>query len=198
VSAGRAVVALVAGLLALAGCTSGSGPGDGDAPRAAPTTDVSTVRSTLQPCPAQPDQPAADTALTGITLDCVSGGTLDLGRAPGVPTVLNLWASWCGPCREELPAVQQVAAQAGDRLRVLGVISKDGVPQATSFAADAGTTFPGAYDLDGRVMAAVGVVGLPATLLLAPDGSVAFTKVGAFRSADELRQAVAEHLGVQL
>jgi peroxiredoxin len=94
--------------------------------------------------------------------------------------------------------VQQVAAQAGDRLRVLGVISKDGIPQATSFAADAGTTFPGAYDLDGRVMAALSVVGLPATLLLAPDGSVAFTKVGAFRSADELRQAVGEHLGVQL
>jgi hypothetical protein len=47
-------------------------------------------------------------------------------------------------------------------------------------------------------MAALGLVGLPATLLLAPDGTVAYTKVGAVRSADELRSLVAEHLGVSL
>jgi thiol-disulfide isomerase/thioredoxin len=133
-----------------------------------------------------------------VSLSCIGGGTLDLARAQGTPTVLNLWASWCGPCREELPYVQQVAAAAGDRLRVLGVVSRDGVGQATSFAADAGTTFPGAYDLDGQVMGSLHLVGLPATLFLAPDGSVAYTKVGPVASADELRALVAQHLGVQL
>ena len=63
---------------------------------------------------------------------------------PGVPTVLNLWGSWCAPCREELPVMQQFADAAGGQVRVMGVISKDGRPQAESFAADAGVTFPSA------------------------------------------------------
>jgi thiol-disulfide isomerase/thioredoxin len=115
-----------------------------------------------------------------------------------VPTVVNLWASWCPPCREELPVVQQLAQAAGDRLRVLGVVSKDGVPQATSFAADAGATFPTAFDPDGELMDGLGIRALPYTYFLAPDGSVAHVEVGAVESLPEFQQLVAEHLGVQL
>ena len=185
----RALVAVLAvGLALLTGCTS-----DEEAP-----VTLAGVATDLPPCPAQPDTPAAASDLPAVSLDCYGGGTLDLTRAPGVPTVLNLWASWCGPCREELPLVQELADAGGDRLRVLGVVSKDGVPQGASFAADGGLTFPSAFDGDGAVMTGMGVNNLPHTVFLAADGSVAYFKVGPVHSLDEFRELVATHLGVQL
>ena len=187
------LAALPAVALLLAGCAGGA---DDDAPQ--PGVDVRAAETDLTPCPGQPDEPAAPSDLPALRLECFSGGTVDLGRAPGVPTVVNLWASWCAPCREELPVVQQLADAAGDRVRVLGVVSKDGVPQATSFAADAGATFPSAYDADGELMDGLGIRALPYTYFLAPDGSVSHVEVGPVESLPEFQQLVAEHLGVQL
>ena len=178
----------------LVGCTEGTGSGD-----AAPSTSVAEVDTVLERCPQQPDEPAAgDETLPALALDCLGGGELDLGRAPGTPTVLNLWASWCTPCREELPVMQEFADAATDRVRVVGVISKDGVPQADSFATDAGVTFPGAFDGEGRLMAELGLPGLPATYFLDAGGALVHTETGPVDSLDELEGLVAEHLGVQL
>jgi thiol-disulfide isomerase/thioredoxin len=185
---------LPAVVVLLAGCGSGT---DED-PAHRPGVDVAAAETGLTPCPGQPDEPAAAGGLPAVRLDCFSGGTVDLGLAPGVPTVVNLWASWCPPCREELPVVQQLAERAGDRVRVLGVVSKDGVPQATSFAADAGATFPTAFDGDGELMAGLGIRALPYTYFLAPDGSVTHVEVGPVESLPEFEQLVSEHLGVQL
>lgn len=190
---GRAVVLALAPAVLLAGCGGGE-PESG--PRAAP--DVAMVETELPPCPGQPEEAAASSDLPDLSLDCIGGGSLDLTRAPGTPTVLNLWASWCGPCREELPLVEQLAAAAGDELRVIGVASQDGLPQATSFAADTGLTFPTAVDAEGAVAAGLGLTGLPHSVFLAADGSVVHVEIGAVRSIDELRGLVAEHLGVQL
>ena len=192
----RAVAAPAALLLALlpAGCAAGSAD-DGGSP--SPPPDVASVSTDLRPCPEESGEPAAGNA-PQVSLECFTGGTLDLSRAPGVPTVLNLWASWCGPCREELPVVQQLADAAGDRLRVVGVASKDGVPQASSFVADARVTFPSAYDGDGAAMTALGLAGLPYTLFLTADGTSAHVEVGQVESVPEFEQLVAEHLGVQL
>jgi thiol-disulfide isomerase/thioredoxin len=191
----RRTAALLLGLgLALSACTA-----EADEPETPQRATVAATQTDLTACPEQSGEPAADGELSGVApIECFTGGTLDLGRAPGAPTVLNLWASWCGPCREELPLVQQLADLAGDRVRVVGVISQDGVPQAASFADDAGVTLPGAFDGQGDVAAALGLRGLPHTVFLAADGSVAFVRTGAVESLDELRGLVAEHLGVQL
>lgn len=187
----RAALAAVA-LLALAGCT-GEEPADGtSAPEAAAST------AELTPCPEQPDAAPAAAGGPHLSLDCLAGGTLDLGRAPGVPAVVNLWASWCAPCREELPLIQELSQDAGEQLRVLGVDSQDGRSQGVSFATDAGLTFPLAFDGDGRLAAELGLRGLPHTLFLAADGSVAHVESGGIGSQEELRGLVAEHLGVQL
>jgi thiol-disulfide isomerase/thioredoxin len=179
----------------LAGCTADSGGSRGPHRGSPPTAE----QSALVPCPDQPDEPsAAGGALPDLRFDCLGGGTFDLARAPGVPTVVNLWASWCGPCREELPLMQQVADEAAGRVQVLGVVSRDGVPQAESFAADSGVTFPGAFDRDGELMAQLGLNALPYTLFLAADGSLVHTEVGQVDSATELKALVAEHLGVQV
>ena len=189
----RALVAvLVTGLVLLTGC------GSDDETADPPAQSVADVATDMTACPAQPDTPAADSDLPTISIECFGGGTLDLTKAPGVPTVLNLWASWCGPCREELPLVQDLAEVAGEQVRVVGVITQDGIPQATSFAADAGVTFPGAFDGTAEVMTGLGVKNLPLTAFLAADGSVAFVKVGPVRSLEEFQELVSTHLGVQL
>ena len=185
------VLALVA---LLAGCTSPDA--DDPGPDAAPTT---VAESVLEPCPEQPDEPTAGgDAVPALRFDCLGGGTLDLTRAPGVPTVVNLWGSWCPPCREELPLMQDLADAAGARVQVLGVISRDGEPQAESFAEDAAITFPSAFDGDGELMSELGLNALPYTFFLAADGTLAHTELGPIDSVAELQTLVAEHLGVQL
>jgi thiol-disulfide isomerase/thioredoxin len=187
----RAAAAAAGLLLALTGCTTGD-----DADAAAPTT---TAPSELAACPEQPDTAAAGTAvLPALAFDCPGGGSLDLGRAQGQPTVLNLWGSWCPPCREELPLIEEFAEASGGQVRVMGLISKDGRPQAESFAADAGITFPNAFDGEGELMTELGINALPYTYFLDADGGLAYTQVGPVESVDELRGLVAEHLGVQL
>jgi cytochrome c biogenesis protein CcmG, thiol:disulfide interchange protein DsbE len=157
------------------------------------------VESALQSCPEQTAGDAQGARLMpGLAFDCPGGGTLDLSRAPGVPTVVNLWGSWCAPCREELPVFQELAESAGEQVRVVGVISKDGRPQAESFAADAGVTFPSALDGEGELMAGLGINVLPHTYFLDADGGLAYTQVGPVTSVEELRALVAEHLGVPL
>ncbi|MGY1746128.1 TlpA family protein disulfide reductase [Blastococcus sp. SYSU D00695] len=186
----RALAAVTLAAAVLTGCTSG---GD-SAPE--PSAFEDTV---LGACADQPDRPAAgDETMPDLRLDCPGGGTLDLGRAPGAPTVVNLWASWCTPCREELPLVQGLADRAGTALNVVGVISRDGAPQAESFAEDAGATFPSAFDGDGELMAQLGASALPYTYFLDADGGIAFVKVGPVDSVDEFAALVAEHLGVRV
>jgi cytochrome c biogenesis protein CcmG, thiol:disulfide interchange protein DsbE len=187
----RSLVCLVA-LVLLSACTADTA--NPDAPP--PALDA---YDTLMPCPEQPEQPAAGAqTLPPLAFDCLGGGSLDLARAPGAPMLVNLWGSWCAPCRAELPLLQEFADAAGDQVRVVGVISKDGVPQADSFAHDAGVTFPGAYDGEGELMTELGLNALPFTYFLDADGGLVHTEVGDVASVDELRALVAEHLGVQV
>jgi cytochrome c biogenesis protein CcmG/thiol:disulfide interchange protein DsbE len=187
-------VAVLAALLA--GCTST----DSRTPAATTSTAAAPASAgPLEPCPGQPARPArGSTTLPRLTFVCAGGGSLDLTRAPGVPTLVNLWGSWCAPCRDELPVLQKLADAAGDRVHVIGVISKDGLPQANSFAADAGVTFPSAVDGEGRLMAGVGINVLPYTYFLDAGGGVTYTQVGPVSSLAQLKTLVAQHLGVRL
>ena len=188
----RSLPVLAAAFL-LSGCA-GEPADDGD-----PTAVPSAAVADLAACPEQPGTAATGAQrLPALAFDCPGGGSLDLARAPGVPTVVNLWGSWCPPCREEMPVLQEFAELAGDRVRMVGIISKDGLPQAASFAEDAGVTFPSAFDGEGRLMAELGVNNLPYTYFLDADGGLLHTEVGPVGSLDELRGLVAQHLGVQL
>jgi len=185
-----AVAALVLTVV-LSGCTADEG--------AAASPATTSAASVLQPCPEQADTDATGAdVLPALSFDCPGGGTLDLGRAPGRPTLLNLWGSWCLPCREELPLLQQFEDAAAGQVGVMGLISKDGRPQAESFASDAGVTFPSAFDGEGALMTELGLNVLPVTYFLDADGALVYTQVGPFESVDELRSLVADHLGVQL
>jgi len=192
-------VVVPAAVALLAGCISGGNAGGNAEGPGAPASTPAAASGPLKPCPSQPATPARGaTTLPKLAFSCSGGGSLDLGRAPGVPTVVTLWGSWCPPCREELPLMQQLADRAGARVRVLGVISKDGLPQANSFATDAHVTFPSAVDGDGKLMAGVGINVLPYTYFLDAGGGLTYTQVGPVSSLAQLRTLVAQHLGVRL
>jgi cytochrome c biogenesis protein CcmG/thiol:disulfide interchange protein DsbE len=180
---------VLAAVLLLAGCTS-----EAKEPQAQPQ-----ARSSLTACPEQSAGPAKGAhVMPALSFDCPGGGKLDLAEAPGAPTLVSLWGSWCPPCREEMPLLQELAVSSGGKVQVVGVISKDGRPQAESFATDAGVTFPSAFDGEGKLMAELGINVLPYTYFLAPDGTLTYTQVGPVSSIEELRTLVAEHLGVTL
>lgn len=82
------------------------------------------------------------------------GGTVGLDDYRGQVVVLNIWGSWCGPCRAEMPDLQFVQDQtAADRVSVLGIDIRDDRDAATDFLRDRGVTFDSIYDNPGRTLA---------------------------------------------
>lgn len=196
-----AVGAALVVALTVSACTSGDGgAARGDANAAA---EQPSELPDLASCPAATGQPATgERALSEVVLPCLdgSGGELTVGEAPGVPTVVNLWASWCTPCRDELPLFEQLYEAADPAaLRVIGVASRDSASFAADLAQDLGLSFPNGFDDNGDVMIAGVIRNLPGTLFLDADGGVAFIKADAVISSyAELVALVQEHLGVIL
>lgn len=115
----------------------------------------------------------------------------------GRPLVLNVWASWCGPCRQEMPGFQQVYLQAKDRVSFLGLDSRDVVDAARRFAAQTGVTYRLAADPNGQAAAKLGVAALPTTVFIGADGTLRGRQVGALKPA-ALRAAIQRYLGVTI
>lgn len=118
---------------------------------------------------------------------------LTVGRPGARPTVVNLWASWCGPCKDEMPAVQKFAS-ANPGVRVVGIAIDDSRDAAQRFATELGVRFPLGLDEDDRVGDGYGISGLPTTLLLDQQGRLASTWAGPVTQAD-LERLVAPLMG---
>ena len=129
-----------------------------------------------------------------MELPCFTGGQpFRLTDLRG-PAVVNLWASWCEPCRTELPVVQRLADRSDGRLHVLGVDVGDGRAAAASFGAGKQVTMPTLYDRERRLLSALGRVTLPVTIFVDAAGRdyVHAEPV----DAAELAELVREHTGV--
>jgi cytochrome c biogenesis protein CcmG/thiol:disulfide interchange protein DsbE len=105
------------------------------------------------------------------------GGEIALADYRGVPVVLNFWASWCGPCRDEMPALVEFA-DANPGLRVVGLAVNDRPEDSRRFAGDLGVDFDLGVDRDGDVAASYGATGLPVTVVIDAEGRVATTWFG--------------------
>jgi thiol-disulfide isomerase/thioredoxin len=113
---------------------------------------------------------STETDLPDLELPCFTGGKpVRLADLRG-PAVINLWASWCAPCREELPAMQRLADRTAGRLQVLGVDTGDARDDAASFGAAQGIDMPTLYDRDKTLGTALGTPTLPVTVYLDADG----------------------------
>lgn len=118
-------------------------------------------------------------AISGPTLD---GGTLDLADLRGRVVVLNSWASWCEPCRAELPALVDLAASVDpDEVAVVGLNVSDDQVAARDFADGFGVTYPSIVDPEGTLLPLVPGVppsSLPSTVIIDRDGRVAVRIIG--------------------
>jgi thiol-disulfide isomerase/thioredoxin len=130
-------------------------------------------------------------ALPAVTLPSLSEGepALDVGSLHG-PAVVNLWATWCQPCRKELPAFQQVSAARPD-VRFVGVDISEDAAKARDFLADLGVTFDQYLDDRGDLTDALGTAVLPVTLVVDADGKVAAEHIGPMSVAD-LQRAIGD------
>jgi len=114
----------------------------------------------------------------------------------GHPVVVNKWASWCGPCRAELPIFQQIATTRGKEIAFVGVNSRDKRPAAERFAARYPVPYPSYEDPDEAIARDLKAPSnFPVTLFVDADGKTVFTHQGGYRSAADLSADIDEHLG---
>lgn len=154
------------------------------------------ARAALPPCPG-PGQGNGPAALRGITLECAGDGKpVDVARAlAGRTVVLNLWAYWCGPCADELPAMAEYQRRVGDDVLVVTVHQDENETAALVRLAELGVRLPSLQDGRRLIAAALRVPNvMPATVVLRADGSVAGTLPRSFASADEIAAAVDEKI----
>ena len=90
----------------------------------------------------------------------------------GRPVVVNVWASWCAPCRTEMPLFQTAAVTYTDEVVILGVASNDDPRSAEQFLGDIGVTYPNVFDPTGEIRVALGLTAYPTTYVFDSDGSV--------------------------
>jgi len=121
-------------------------------------------------------------------------GTLTLSSLEGKAVVLNVWASWCIPCKEEAPFLEQVWRRNRARgVVVVGLDAKDFREDARRFARRYGLTFPLVYDGPGKTLDDYGVTGFPETFVLDREGRVVDAFAGAVNSKEDrarLRAAI--------
>lgn len=150
-------------------------------------------RAALRSCPkAEPGVRGAG-LLTGIVVPCLGEPrSVDLGAAlAGKPALLNVWASWCSVCREEVPALAEYTTREGS-IPVVGINVKDRASEALKLMIETGAHYPSVVDVDGEVRRALSAPPIvPLTYLLYPDGSVKrIADPAVFDSADEVADAV--------
>ncbi|NYF55738.1 TlpA family protein disulfide reductase [Micromonospora purpureochromogenes] len=140
----------------------------------------------------------AGAVLPGLILSCFTGGTPVALRDVRGPAVVNVWASWCPPCRKELPAFQRLSEQTAGRLQVIGVNSRDTRSAAQSIGEDYGIRFPMLFDQGEALQRELGRNALPLTILVDAQGRVRHTDATGALDDARLAALVRQHLSVQV
>jgi cytochrome c biogenesis protein CcmG/thiol:disulfide interchange protein DsbE len=124
------------------------------------------------------DAPAIGAPAIGFDLKSLDGKLLRLETFSGRPLMINFFASWCDPCREEMPLINALAAKAKDGYSVLGIAVQDTRAAVTQYANETKLVFPIALDLNSNVRRAYRIFGPPATFFIDARGVVRDIVIG--------------------
>ena len=182
---------LGAAVLVLAGCS------------ADPATDAGFVSGDGSVTILDPDTRTQAPEVSGVDLD---GNPLSTADFPGEIIVLNVWASWCAPCRAEAPALEEVATEYVDQgVQLIGLNTRDSQASAQGFIKNYGVSFPSIVDTDGRLQLLFNETlppqAIPSTIVIDHNGMVAARALGAVDAStlrgivDQLQQESASSDG---
>jgi cytochrome c biogenesis protein CcmG/thiol:disulfide interchange protein DsbE len=114
-----------------------------------------------------------------FSLERLEGGRVALDDVRGRPIVLNFWASWCGPCRDEAPLLTRLRSDHADQgLVVIGIVYRDDAATALDFMRRHGQTYPGLLDPGNRTALDYGVFGVPETYFIDAGGVIRARQLG--------------------
>ena len=139
------------------------------------------VPPSAAPASAAPPSPRQGFAAPDFTLEALDGSQLTLSELRGHPVMLNLWASWCLPCRVEMPAIERVYRRhREDGLVVVGlnVTAQDSEAAARAFVQEFELSFPIVLDRDGAASARYELMGLPSTYFIDREGVIREVIIG--------------------
>ncbi len=125
----------------------------------------------------------------------LDGGEMRLSEFAGQPMVVNFWASWCPPCIAEMPDLERVHGDLGDRLHFVGINTQDDRERARELATQTGVTYDLGLDPDGELFRDLEVVSMPSTYLVDADGVIVHRHAGLLTEG-QLRDLLGEHLEV--
>lgn len=138
--------------------------------------------------------PAPLAALYEQANELLPGGTdayeERIERLRGYPVVVNVWASWCVPCRQEFPALQELSARYGKEVAFLGVNSEDSDDAAATFLRETPVPYPSYTDPDKEIYDSLDAVGFPDTAFYDSSGELVHLKIGQYRDHAELEADV--------
>ena len=115
-----------------------------------------------------------------FTMQTFDGGEITLSGLKGQPVIVNFWASWCPPCREEATTLERTWQKYKDQgVTFIGVDIQDKLEDGLDYVSEYHVTYPNGQDLDGRITIDYGVGGIPVTFFIDKDGMISSRWVGA-------------------
>jgi len=131
----------------------------------------------------------------GILLNCLDGRGKFIFQSIRGPAILNVWGSWCFPCREEIPYLVQIAKTK--KVQIIGIDASEKSDAAgMAFVKAHDMTWPQLSDIKNKTKGIFGL-GVPVSRFIDVDGKVVYEKIGPFKSVDEIKKAAKEFLGIK-
>jgi cytochrome c biogenesis protein CcmG, thiol:disulfide interchange protein DsbE len=131
----------------------------------------------------------------GTTLECLDSNSKVVIEAIQGPAIINVWGSWCAPCRDEMPFLRELAATG--KVQIIGIdVEEPNIEKGRKFVVDQGITWPNLYDRNGSTKSSFGM-GVPVTWYLNSKSEVVYKHIGVLKSKKELFSDVEKYLGVK-
>lgn len=187
------MLALLAGIVVALAIGLSQGGGEVEQPDAVPTAEQA-KRDVAQAPPPLKRLYARGGELVQLSGD---GFVEYIARLRGYPVVINKWAEWCGPCREEFPILRKAAARHGTRVAFIGLNSGDKRDRAEAFLRTQPTVYPNVRDPDEQIARALQAATVsPSTIFLDTKGNIVTVRQGVYSSLAQLERDLRQYAGL--